>query len=43
MTVRDVDTIVHSTKIGCSSDEVNVMVAVVVLLEFNGVEAVPSK
>lgn len=41
--VGRVDTVVHRAEIRRSSDEVDVMVSIVILLELNGVEAVASQ
>jgi hypothetical protein len=43
MPVRRINTIVHGAQIGSSSDEVNVMVGIVILLEIDRVQPIPGE
>ena len=43
MPVSRSDVVVHRTQVRCGSDEVNVVVRVVVLLELNGVQAIADE
>ena len=43
MPVRRVNTIVHGAQIGSSSDEVNVMIGIVILLKIDGVQPIPGE
>jgi hypothetical protein len=41
--IRNSDAVVHGTKVGCSGDKIDVVIRIIVLLEFNRHQAIPRK